>query len=259
MKPHPALATAFVLPCCLTGTLLAQTTLPPRTAAYQRSVSQEQLRLETRRQEVEMLEVLGELGQYQFTKSEHGELKDVLGQLDGVAEKNMPEVVRLLREASRQDQVDQTKSRLVSASTGQKTIQAQLRAMADRLLLQRDEATLRERLRALALRQKTNQRETERLAKQHHRPEELPAEQAGALALTKSEQTGLQEELRLMKESLDRLANHASPSRDAFREALNTAKGRGLENLPREAVEKLQRNLNEAAHVEDRIHEGSWR
>ncbi|MEZ0386218.1 MAG: hypothetical protein ACAI34_04060 [Verrucomicrobium sp.] len=255
MKQQTALVTAFAFPCLLATPLFAQQ-VAPKTAAYQHSVSQEQLRLETRRQEMEMLEVLGQLGQYDFTKTEHGELKDVLGQLDGVAEKDMPEVVRILREASRQEQTDQTKSRLVSASSGQKNIQTQLRNMADRLLLQRDQATLQQRLRALALRQKTNERETRRLAKLDQRPENVPAEQSSALALAKAEQAALKEEIRLLRESLDRLANRAATGKEAFREALNTANGRGLENLPREAVERLNRNLNEATHAEERIHDG---
>lgn len=256
MKRNLTLAAVFIFPGVLPqGNAEEKTQRSLHTAAYQNSVSQEQLRLETRRQEMEMLELLGQLGQYSFTQAEHGVLKEVLGQIDQVAENKMPDVVRLLRDAGRQSQADQARSRLVSASGGQKEIQAELRALADRLLLKQDEAALRERLRQLALRQKANQRDTEELARLNHDPNRIPAEKSSLLALAKVEQNALQKELRQLRESLGRLADHAGGAQELFREAQQVARDRGLERLPTEAVEKLDRNLHEAFHTQKRTHE----
>ena len=100
------------------GISAAQEPHSAKTTAYQTSVSQEQLRASTRRLKTEMVGLLDEYGQYQAATGELAKLKNALGQLDTVSENDMLAVVKILRDASRMEKGDDTKAKLVEASSG---------------------------------------------------------------------------------------------------------------------------------------------
>jgi len=227
-----------------------------KTTAYQTSVSQEQLRGSTRRLKDEMINLLDEFSQYQAASTELQRLKGALQELDNVTQEDMKKVVQTLREASRTESLDDTKQKMITASGEQKTIQSLLRALADRLALQRDEASIQQRLSNLALRQISNLRDTQKMADAGIKPDKVPQELKNKQAVTKAEQAALKEEVKMAMDTLRKLAaNPEAKAREAFAEALKTGEENKVEEKAQEAAEKLATSLPEAAESSKAVSE----
>jgi len=225
-----------------------------KTTAYQTSVSQEQLRATTRRLKGEMIGLLDEFGQYQAAGGELTKLKTALGELDTVTEQDMAAVVRILREASRMEKVDDTKAKLVEASGEQKEIQSMLRAIADRLILQKDEASIQQRLENLALRQMANLRDTKAMAESGSKPDKVKSEQQKTQQVNKAEQEALKEEIRLAMDTLENLAKKSdSPAKEAFEKALKTGQENMIRTQADQSSEQLKTDFNEAAKSQEEL------
>jgi hypothetical protein len=247
---HKTATTAFIATAFLAaGHLPAQEKADAaKTAAYQTSVSQEQLKSMTKRLKTEMLGLLDEFNQYQIASGELGKLKEAMGQLDTVTEKDMAAVIRILREASRAEKLDDAKSKLVEASGGQKEIQALLRSVADRLTLQKEESAIKQRLDQLALRQLANLRETKRLAESGEKPEKVKWDLQKARDVAKAEQEALKKEVRMATDTLKDLAEKSdSPEKEAFKAAADQASKDMLNITANDAAEKMKTDFAEAA------------
>lgn len=225
-----------------------------KTTAYQTSVSQEQLRSTTRRLKGEMVALLDEFGQYQAASGELKKLTQALGELDTVTEKDMVAVVKILREASRMEKMEDTKAKLVEASGGQKEIQSLLRSVADRLTLQKEEAEIQQRLDNLALRQMANLRDTRKLAESGEKPEKVKWENKKTQEINKAEQEALRKEVAMTMDALKNLAEKSdSPEKEAFEQALKTGEENLIRTKAEESSEKLKTDFTEAAKQQEQL------
>ena len=225
-----------------------------KQTAYRTSVSQEQMRVASRRLKGEMSELLEEFGQYQSASVELATLKEVLGQLDVVTERDMAEVVKILREASQMEKPTEAASKLVAASGSQKEIQASLRAVADRLALRKDEASIQQRLDQLALRQLANLRATKVLADFGGKPDQVVRHLKEIQAVNKAEQTALQEEIRMVMNTLNNLAEKTDPvAKEAFEAALKSGWRNKIETIAKEATTRLSSDFAEAAKNQEQV------
>lgn len=225
-----------------------------QTTAYQTSVSQEQLRATTRRLKGEMAGLLEEFSRYQAASGELKKLTEALGELDVVTEQDMIAVVKILREASRAEQVDESKAKLVEASSGQKEIQALLRAVADRLTLQKEEAEMQRRLDNLALRQMANLRDTKRLAETGEKPEKVKHELLQVREMSKSEQEAIKKEIAMTMDALKNLAEKSeSPDKEAFEKALKEGEQNLIRNQAEQAAESVKTDFAEAVKQQEEL------
>lgn len=225
-----------------------------QTSAYQTSVSQEQLRATTRRLKGEMDGLLEEFGRYQAASGELKKLTEALGELDVVTEKDMVAVVKILREASRMEKTDDTKAKLVEASGGQKEIQALLRAVADRLTLQKEEAEMQRRLDSLALRQMANLRDTKRLAEAGDKPDKVKWELQQVREVSKSEQEAIKKEIAMTMDALKNLAEKSeSPDKEAFEQAMKSGEQNLIQNQAEQAAESIKTDFAEAVKKQEEL------
>ncbi|WAC20797.1 hypothetical protein OVA24_05300 [Luteolibacter sp. SL250] len=225
-----------------------------QTTAYQTSVSQEQLRATTRRLKGEMAGLLEEFSRYQAASGELKKLTEALGELDVVTEQDMVAVVKILREASRIETLDESKAKLVEASSGQKEIQALLRAVADRLTLQKEEAEMQKRLDNLALRQMANLRDTKRLAETGDKPEKVKHELLQVREMSKSEQEAIKKEIAMTMDALKNLAEKSeSPDKEAFEKALKDGEQNLIRNQAEQAAESVKTDFAEAVKQQEEL------
>jgi hypothetical protein len=225
-----------------------------KTTAYQTSVSQEQLRGNTRRLKTEMIALLEEYSQYQAASGELGKLKHALGELDTVSEQDMLAVVKILREASRAEKLDDAKAKLVEASSAQKEIQSLLRSIADRLTLQKQEAEIRQRLDNLALRQMANLRDTKKLAESGEKPEKVKGDNQKTQQVNKAEQDALKKEVGMMMDALKNLAEKSeSPDKEAFEEVMKTGEQNAIRMQAEQSNEMLKSDFTEAARAQEQL------
>jgi len=225
-----------------------------QTSAYQTSVSQEQLRATTRRLKGEMAGLLDEFSRYQAASGELRKLTEALGELDTVTEKDMIDVVKILREASRLETQDASKAKLVEASGQQKEIQTLLRAVADRLALQKEEAEMQRRLDSLALRQMAALRDTKRLAESGEKPEKVKWEHQQMRDVNKAEQEAIKKEIALTMDALKNLAEKSeSPDKEAFEQALKTGEQKLIRNQAEEALESVRKDFAEGAQKQEQL------
>ncbi|MEA3208662.1 MAG: hypothetical protein QOE70_1719 [Chthoniobacter sp.] len=228
-----------------------------KTTAYQTSVAQEQLRGNARRLKEEMLGLLGEFSEYRSAGPELARLKETLEQLDSASQAEMLAVVKTLREASRTENADNARGKILEASGEQKNIQALLRKLADRLILQKDAAAMEQRVKTLALRQVANLRAVKELAASGAKPEKVPQELRNQQAVANSEQEALQNEVKMAMETLRKLAqNPEAAKNEAFKEALAAAEKQGLEEQAKQAAEKSATDFAEAAQAAKALSEG---
>jgi len=225
-----------------------------KTAAYQNSVSQENLRAMTKRLKAEMVGLLDEFDQYQTAADDLKKLKQALVQLDHVTDQDMVTVVKILREASKLENPEDTKNKILQANAGQKEIQTLLRTIADRLALQKDAASLQKRVSELTQRQLANLRDTEKLAASDAKPDKLKPDLKKLQELAKVEQLALESEVKLVMESLKNLAEKAeAPAKEAFAEAYNSGTANQLEEQARKSAEKLDTDFAEAAKDQQKL------
>ncbi|MBC8127920.1 MAG: hypothetical protein H8M99_12335 [Gloeobacteraceae cyanobacterium ES-bin-144] len=254
MKTLPIISILLPAIFVFADRMAAQDAEKAKTTAYQGSVSQEQLRGMTQRLKTDMTTLLDEFGQYSAAAEDLKKLKEALEQLDTVSEQDMANVVRILREASRTEKPEDAKSKMVEASSAQKEIQTLLRDVADRLTLQRDAASVQQRLEQLAVRQLANLRETQKLAESGASPEKLKPEQKKAQALNKAEQESLREEIRMAMDSLRNLAKNADAAdKEAFEEAHKTGVLSQLQNQARKSSELLDTDFKESAKAQQEL------
>lgn len=207
--------------------------------AYQASVAQDQVRKQTQRIREELRALLVEFQSNTVAGRELAQGKTILGQLDALSDSEMFEVVKALREASRASDPAGSNARLAAAGTRQKGIQSALQTIADRLTAQKDEASMRQRLRQLAVRQTSAQRQGELMASRWTQPE--------IIALAQAEQTAIQEETGSALETLQRLSAARSPAAVSFAAAYATATaGRLVEQVGLATSETAEKRFAEA-------------
>ncbi len=194
--------------------------------AYRGSVAQEQLRLATAELEAQLGELAAEYGQYKAAAGEVEQLQAGVRSLQDLTGKSMPEVSAQLLSASRAG--PEAKVDLQRADEGQKRIQLKLREVADRLSRQAAAGAMRGRLEGLLDRQTANLRKTR----------ELPESSPQQLAARKAEQANLEQEIKLMSESLRQLAQ-AGEVAPALKTAAEIASQAGLEGKAAEAAQTL--------------------
>ncbi|MEI8340207.1 MAG: hypothetical protein WCH43_01570 [Verrucomicrobiota bacterium] len=214
-----------------------------RTSAYQSSVAQEQLRGQTKRVQDEMSALLQEFKENKTAVAEVAQAQQALEKLGSLSDTEMLAVVKSLREASRSGD---TGSNLVSASTAQKNIQAVLRSMADRLTTQKDEASIRQRLRALAIRQTTTQRQTQLMSQKWFEP--------SVVTVSIAEQEALKNEVQSAMETLQKLSTSTLSSAKVFAAAFASGNGaRITESVTSAASETAAKNFAGAVPEQGRV------
>lgn len=215
---------------------LAQESTSTRSAAYQSSVAQDQLRAQTKRLKEDMLRMLEEFRQNPAAAAEVAQAQAALEKLGSLSDKEMLAVVQSLREASRVEAVDEAKTKMVAASNDQKQIQSALQALSDRMTLFRDEASIQQRLNSLVLRQLAAQRQSRNLTDGTVRDWEVKT----VFPITVSEQEALKTEINLLLETLKKLAaNPASTARQTFANVLAAGQNLKIETLVASAVTDL--------------------
>ena len=203
-----------------------------KTSAYQTSVAQEQLRGQTKRVQDELAALLQEFSENKTAVVEVGQTRQALDKLGTLSDTEMLAVVKALREAGRPGD---TGASLVTASTAQKNIQAALRTLADRLTTQKDEASMRQRLRMLAVRQTTAQLQNEKLAAKWHVP--------AVIAIAIAEQEGLKNEIHSVMETLQKLSASSLPSAKVFAAAVASGNSARIsESVDKAASETALKN-----------------
>lgn len=228
-----------------------------KTNAYRDSLSQEQLRSDTTRVKGELDALMEEYGTYRAAAPEMERLKEVVGGLDQLQDREMREVVQMLREASRLDNADGAKNKISQAAAGQKNIQVRLRELADRLAQQKAQAAMRQRLEDLALRQAANLRETQRAADSGSTPKEMKWDVREAAEAAKTEQKALTAEIALVEQSLKYLSDNEDPTQaKAFAEAAEKANEAKLAEHAQEANQRMEENFQQAAESERKVLEG---
>lgn len=207
--------------------------------AYQASVAQDQVRKQTQRIREELRALLVEFQSNTVAAQELAQGKTILGQLDALSDSEMLEVVKALREASRASDPAGSNARLAAAGTRQKGIQSALQTIADRLTAQKDEASMRQRLRQLAVRQTSAQRQGELMASRWTQPE--------IITLAQAEQNAIKDETGSALETLQRLSAARSPSAQSFAAAFATATaGRLVEQVGLATSETAEKRFAEA-------------
>lgn len=228
-----------------------------KTIAYRDSLSQEQLRSDTTRVKGELDALMREYGTYRAAAPEMERLKEVVGGLDQLQDKEMREVVQMLREASRLDSPDSAKTKITQAVEGQKNIQVRLRELADRLAQQKAQAAMRQRLEDLALRQAANVRETQRAADSGSTPKDLKWEVRESTEAAKVEQKALTAEITLVEQSLKDLSDNKDPAQaKAFAEAAQKANEAKLAEHAQETGQRMEENFQQAAESGRKVLEG---
>lgn len=228
-----------------------------KTHAYRDSLTQEQLRADTTRVKAELAALMEEYGSYRVAAPEMERLKEVAGGLEQLQDREMREVVQMLREASRLESPDSAKSKVSQAAAGQKNIQTRLRELADRLAQQKAQSAMRQRLEALALRQAANVRETQRAADSGSTPKDLKWEVREATAAAQIEQKALTAEISLVEQSLKYLADNQDPVQaKAFADAAEKADEARLADHAQEANKQMEGNFHQAADAERKVLEG---
>lgn len=212
----------LLLLACLTASARADGS----AGAYRGGVAQEQLRLATAELEAQLGELAAEYGQYKAAAGEVERLQAGVRSLQDLTGKSMPEVSAQLLSASRAG--PDAKADLQRADEGQKRIQLKLREVADGLSRQAAAGAMRGRLEGLLDRQTTNLRKTR----------ELPENNPQQLAARKAEQANLEQEIKLMGESLRQLSQ-ASGAAPALKTAAGIASQSGLESAAGEAAQTL--------------------
>ncbi|MDB6076569.1 MAG: hypothetical protein JWO82_316 [Akkermansiaceae bacterium] len=226
---------------------------PPeiKNTAYQGSVSEEQLRADTKRVMGEISALKDEFGRYPSVQAELARLERAAGDLGRLEESDMREAARILRDASRLENPENTKSKVLEAATAQKKIQTQLREIADRLAVQRDLAEMQQRFEALALRQAANLRETREAQDPKH------PDNSAAQAMAQAEQAALAKEIATASESLKEVANtEVAKKTEAFTEALQKATEVQLPDKAQEAARKVADKDHQAADSQQAVLEG---
>jgi hypothetical protein len=228
-----------------------------RTAAYQSSVSQEQLRSASQRLKQEMVALAEEFGACRSAASEVAGLQAAIDSFDRLSDREMTEVVQSLATASRSADEATARGELVRANSRLKVIQSTLRSLADQLASQAGIATLQKRLEDLALRQSENMRATRELAamavsNDPSEPGRLEATEY--LSMRKSEQQALEKEIGLAMETLRKVGESADP---AFGKhlAIATAGARNLGQRTKAASNSLESSLSESADRQQEIYE----
>lgn len=225
-----------------------------KTTAYQSSLSQEQLRATSRRTKAEMVALLDEYGRYHVASAELKRLSEAIRNLEEVTEEDMAAVSRILREASRMENLDEAKARLVEASGAQKEVQLALRAIVDQLLVKKQEAEFQKRLDDLTLRQLANLRETKKLEQGGKKPEEVRDEEKRRSDASRKEQEVLKKEVEMAKEALKQLAEKVgAQEKEAFEKALDKAEEKQIQEQAEKAAEEMKKDFAEAARSQERL------
>lgn len=199
-----------------------------RTAAYQGSMAQDQLRAQTRRLKTEINQMLEDFSKNPAAAEEVALARTALAKLDSLSEKDMLAVVQTMREASRAEGSGEAKTKLVAASNGQKQVQAALRALSDKMTLAKDESSVQQRLSELLLRQLANQRQAKNLTDGTVRDFEVKT----FLPIAVSGQEAMKTEITLLMETLKKLAaNPASTNRLTFASILMVGQSSQAESL----------------------------
>lgn len=207
-----------------------------RSAAYQGSVAQDQLRAQTRRLKADINRMLEEFSKNPAAAEEVAQARAALEKLDNLSEKEMLAVVQTMREASRAEGTGEAKTKLVAASNDQKQIQAVLRALSDKMTLAKDESSIQQRLNDLLIRQLANQRQAKNLSDGTVRDWEVKT----FLPVTVSGQEAMKTEINLLMETLKKLAtNPASTGRQTFASILMAGQNAQVENLASNAAADL--------------------
>ena len=116
-----------------------------KNAAYQTGTSQDQLRGETRVVKEAIEALREEFHDYSSMQIELGMLESAMRDLTGLEEHDMPDTSAIFKDASRQDDPQELRQKLIMGSLQQKKMQIILREIADRLYLQRDLVMMRNR------------------------------------------------------------------------------------------------------------------
>lgn len=239
--PHALIAAALAV-----AAPAVQAAEKSTSAAYQAGVAQEQVRKQTQRIREELRALLIEFQSNTVAGKELAQGKAILGQLDVLSDTEMLEVVKALREASRASDPAGSNARLAAAGTKQKGIQSALQAIADRLTAQKDEASMRQRLRQLAVRQTSAQRQGELIASRWTEP--------AVIALAQAEQTAIKEETGSALETLQRLSTARNPAAASFAAAFGIANtGRLTEQVGLAASETAEKRFAEAVAPQSQV------
>lgn len=134
-----------------------------RTAAYQGSVTQQQIQDQARRIREELRRLVAEFRDNPAAGADIAQAEAILTKLTALGDEDMLRVIQDLRGASSADSSSDAAGKLLSASSAQKAVQSGLRTIADRLGRQADEASMEQRIRGLLLLQLTNQGRTHNL------------------------------------------------------------------------------------------------
>lgn len=247
MKTSHALTLALLTAALPTRSGAEDTTA--RTSAYQSSVAQDQLRGQTKKVRQELIALLEEFQSNQAAAAEIAQTKQALERLDSLSDKDMADVVQALRDASRATDPAQANGKLAVAGASQKNIQSALRLLADKLSTQKDEATMRQRLRILAVRQTSAQRQGQILAARWFDPP--------VIALAVAEQEALKNEVNSALETLTRLATIPGPSGQVFAGALAVGRNARVgEQVAAAATETAAKNFAGAVASQGAVIEG---
>jgi len=228
------------------------------TAAYQSGVAQEQLRLASLRLKQEMAALADEYRGYHAAAPEIAKLQSAIKSLDQVSALDMAHVVRTLMAASHNDNPTTVRDNLLTANTSQKSIQATLRNLADKLAQQADAATLQKRLEELAIRQSENLQATRRLAAQAASPNK-PSEKAQLdvihdLAMRNTEQHTLEKEIGSAMATLRKFAKAGDPaSGKPLMASLATAESGKLEQQAKDASTSLEQAPAESSKHQQQV------
>lgn len=243
-----------------------------KTNAYRASVSQTTLQANTARMKEDLAAIIRDYERYEIAAMEVAKLKESVASLDGMAARDMPEVVKLLLEASRAPDGARVRDSVGKADGEQKQIQTRLRALADQLASYSDQAAMQKRVEDLAVRQaaalRTNRGLAKDLADLGLNAEQLKKEVAALpadlpepprrdeearrafelnrkkqrlvaeMARVATEQAALEKEAGLVEVALAKVADDPlAPSGTHFKQALETARSNKLDEHARSAAQ----------------------
>lgn len=218
---------------------------PPdlKKSAYQTGASQDQLRGETRRVKEAIESLREEFHQYGSMQIELSMLESAMRDLAGMEEHDMPDTSAIFKDASRLDDAQEFRKKLITGSLQQKKMQVVLREIADRLYLQRDLVMMRNRYHALALRQATNLRDVRRAEN---------GKEQDSTVMAGPEQLAIAREIVAAGDALKLLASNGPPLRTKpFAAALAKSDEGKLAQTAEDAAlttrTKLQREVPEKA------------
>lgn len=258
------------------------------TTAYRASVSQTQLKSATDQMKNDLAAIMHDYERYEIAAVEIVKLKEAVGSLDTMTARDMPDVVRLLQEASRAGEAALVHGNLSKASGEQKEIQTRLRTLADQLALYSNQAAMQKRIEELAVRQSANLRATRELSKsltelgltpaqlasevaampaERLRPERNDPEGIKAMRLAEkkqdlqrehtrrqSEQATLEKETNLALAALAKVAEDPLAA-DAthFKQALEVAKEGKIDEHSRSAATAMERDPASSAAEQENV------